>query len=104
MSASAYAKLPDLVKTHAAPAFELLSVGPPTMAVLPSADTATERPWLASPTAPVPTSFGPCCVNCASASCDEKSRVAENRTEKTMRLNDISVPPPATYGSGGRRR
>ena len=33
-------------KTHAAPAFEL-SLGPPTMAVLPSADSATEAPWLA---------------------------------------------------------
>src|SRR5262245_9124139 len=32
------------------------------MAVLPSADSATEMPWLASPTAPVPTSFVPCWV------------------------------------------
>src|SRR6516164_8352342 len=49
-------------KAHAAPANELpfeLSRGPPTMAVLPSADTATEPPWKAPPTAPVPTSLLP---------------------------------------------
>src|SRR6516165_9419437 len=47
------------VKTHAAPACEL-SPGPPTMAVLPSADSATEMPCWAPPTAPVPTSLLPC--------------------------------------------
>ena len=52
---------PLRVKTHAAPAFEL-SLGPPTMAVLPSADSATEKPWKAAPTAPVPTSLLPCWV------------------------------------------
>jgi hypothetical protein len=31
-------------------------------------------------TAPVPTSFGPCCVNCATASCDERSGAATIRT------------------------
>src|SRR5262249_1379860 len=30
------------------------------MAVLPSADSATEKPWKAPPTAPVPTSLPPC--------------------------------------------
>jgi hypothetical protein len=30
------------------------------MAVLPSADSATETPWAASPTAPLPTSLAPC--------------------------------------------
>ena len=49
------------VKTHAAPTSEL-SPGPPTMAVLPSADSATEVPWPAAPTAPVPTSLLPCWV------------------------------------------
>src|SRR5207244_2205834 len=45
------------VKTHAAPVVRL-SLGPPTMAVWPSADNATAMPWLALPTAPVPTNFG----------------------------------------------
>src|SRR6516162_8589621 len=47
------------VKTHAAPAYAW-SAGPPTMAVLPSADSATEMPCWALPTAPVPTSLLPC--------------------------------------------
>jgi hypothetical protein len=39
----------------------LLSVGPPMMAALPSADSATEKPWSTNgPTAPVPTSLPPC--------------------------------------------
>src|SRR5438552_9505646 len=50
---------PLRVYTHAAPA-ELLSPDPPTTAVFPSADTATELPWSAAPTAPVPTSLAPC--------------------------------------------
>src|SRR5450631_2633411 len=49
---------PLRVQTHAAPASEL-SLNPPTMAVLPSADSATEVPCRAAPTAPVPTSFDP---------------------------------------------
>jgi hypothetical protein len=51
---------PLRVKTHAAPAFPL-SAGPPTMAVLPSAESATDEPWRADK-APSPTSF-PCCVH-----------------------------------------
>src|SRR6516165_4359107 len=59
------------VNTHAAPAAPRpkgtdrshgLSPGPPTMAVLPSADNATDVPWRAFPTAPVPISFLPCCA------------------------------------------
>ena len=46
-------------KTHAAPACEL-SPGPPTMAVLPSADSATDMPCWALPAAPVPTNLLPC--------------------------------------------
>src|SRR5262249_29470319 len=46
---------PLRVNTQRAPT-ELLSPGPPTMAVLPSAETATEEPWVAPPVAPVPTS------------------------------------------------
>jgi Viral BACON domain len=38
------------VKTHAAP-ISMVSFGPPTIAVLPSADKLTELPWLAIPTA-----------------------------------------------------
>src|SRR6266581_3346961 len=52
---------PLRVNTHAAPVL-LLSAHPPTMAVLPSADSATDMPWRALPTAPAPTSFLPCCV------------------------------------------
>src|SRR3981081_2088596 len=52
---------PLRVNTHAAPVL-LLSDHPPTMAVLPSADSATDMPWRALPTAPAPTSFLPCCV------------------------------------------
>src|SRR5664280_2873962 len=47
------------VYTHAAPAG--LSPGPPTMAMLPSADIATDLPCWAGPLAPVPTSVLPCC-------------------------------------------
>jgi len=42
------------MNTHAAPASEL-SYCPPTIAVVPSADNATEKPCTALPTAPVPT-------------------------------------------------
>src|SRR6516165_7610838 len=52
---------PLRVNTHAAPVLPL-SDHPPTMAVLPSAESATDMPWRAFPTAPVPTSFLPCCV------------------------------------------
>src|ERR1035437_4139953 len=64
-----------LVQTHAAPAL-LLSVGPPAMDVLPSAERDTEMPCQAPPTAPVPTNFGPCCKNCARTGWEESS-VAE---------------------------
>src|SRR6266550_8392387 len=52
---------PLRVKTHAAPVLPL-SDHPPTMAVLPSEDSATDMPWRAFPTAPVPMSFLRCCV------------------------------------------
>jgi hypothetical protein len=48
------------VKTHPAPV-SLLSVMPPTIAVLPSADGAADQPCSAGQTAPVPTSFDPGC-------------------------------------------
>src|SRR4029077_9628716 len=50
---------PLRVYTHAAPRLPL-SDCPPTTAVFPSADTATEFPWNAMPTAPVPTNLAPC--------------------------------------------
>src|SRR5262245_53587395 len=50
---------PLRVHTHAAP-LKLLSPSPPTIAVFPSADTATENPCRAAPTAPAPTSLVPC--------------------------------------------
>src|ERR1700704_4608007 len=60
---------PLLVQIHAAPtalrqqgAPEVLSALPPMMAVAPSAESATDAPWAALPTAPEPTSFPPCCV------------------------------------------
>src|SRR2546425_893075 len=62
---------PLRVNTHAAPVAPRpkgaershgLSPGPPKIAVLPSADNATDMPWRALPTASVPTSFLPCCV------------------------------------------
>ncbi len=51
---------PTSVYTHAAPVLES-SNGPPTMAVLPSAEIAADQPCSASPTAPVPTSLLPSC-------------------------------------------
>src|SRR5215467_5266079 len=49
---------PLRVKTHTAPT-PALSLLPPMMAVLPSADRATE-PWWAFPTALLPTSLASC--------------------------------------------
>src|SRR5882672_12385342 len=50
---------PSRVYTHAAPV-PVLSPNPPTMAVFPSADSATDHPCCAAPAAPVPTSLAPC--------------------------------------------
>jgi hypothetical protein len=41
----------------------------------------------------VPTSFGPCCVNCADASCDERSSVAMIRTPRITTLHVRSAKP-----------
>src|SRR5258708_3670648 len=70
------------VKTHAAPvawSFCKLSSGPPTRAVLPSDDSATDHPCNAplTPTAPVPTSFDPCWMNCADAGCEPQTSKAK---------------------------
>src|SRR5437773_1904603 len=63
--------LPFLIQIHAAPTL-LLSADPPTMAMLPSAETATEMPCWAAPTAPVPNNLD-CCVNCAKAGRKDRS-------------------------------
>jgi hypothetical protein len=60
------------------------------MAVLPSADNATEVPCSACPTTSLPTSFGPCCVNCASANCDERSRATKIRIDAQDDLDDLT--------------
>src|SRR5258706_127186 len=52
---------PLRVNNHAAPAF-VLTENPPTIAVLPSEERATEKRCSAIPTAPIPTSLAPCCV------------------------------------------
>jgi hypothetical protein len=81
---------------HAAPAgptkgdrsrSALFGPGPPTMAVLPSADSATDMPWLVLPTAPVPTSFGHCWKVCIGATC---SRVAASRVAALCRRRSAS--------------
>src|SRR5258708_24049327 len=74
---------PLRVNTHAAPVI-LLSLGPPTIAVLPSADRATDAPcdhnpppyWLV-----VPTSLLPCWVH-----------------TPPLRVNTHAAPPPPSNG------
>src|SRR5277367_1317598 len=64
------------------------------MAVLPSPDNATDQPCRANPAAPVPTSLGPCCVNCAGASCDEKRRPAKIRKDaNTLEQRAVTMAP-----------
>src|SRR5262249_7957448 len=55
---------PLRVNTHAAP-IVLLSLGPPTIAALPSPERATDAPWAHKPPAyslVVPPSLPPCCL------------------------------------------
>ena len=54
-------RLHSCVQTHAAPS-DAVVLGPPTMAVLPSAERATESLDSRCPTAPEPTSLAPCWV------------------------------------------
>ena len=44
--------------------------------------------FFALPTAPLPTSFGPCCVNCANASCGERSSATKIRIDAPNDLDD----------------
>src|ERR1017187_1957315 len=53
---------PERVYTNAPPILRL-SPGAPTMAVLPSADSATAEPWFSFPTAALPASLPPCWVH-----------------------------------------
>src|SRR4029434_3967257 len=78
---------PLRVNTHAAPAgptdggrsrSALLGPGPPTMAVLPFADNATDMPWLPLPNAPVPTSFGCSWKVCVVATCPRPTTPARS--------------------------
>ena len=71
---------PLRMKIHAAPAgptdgarsrSALLGPGPPTIAILPSADNATDIPWFAVPPASVPNGFDASCNPCAGASSPE---------------------------------
>src|SRR5262249_22878954 len=72
--------LPLRVYTHTAPPPALLlSEDPPTMRVLPSADSATDWPCRAFPPAPVPTSLAPFCVKSASAGCAAKSSATDSK-------------------------
>jgi hypothetical protein len=115
------------VKTQVAPtpvpALELSS-GPPTMAVLPSPDSATETPCWAFPTAPAPTSFDPCCC-CPGASCNDlRCEIGQNRAAypipERLRLNNSqrkariirrgraknnldTSTPPTTYNEGHKQ-
>ena len=66
---------PAWVKIHAAPMLPL-SEGAPTIAVLPSADSATP----CEATSTVPSSFGPCWTKSASAPCEETRSAAETMT------------------------
>src|SRR5258708_25193826 len=53
------------MNTHTAPTPLLpdpLSKGPPSIAVLPSPDSATDQPWFPKDTPPVPASLAPCSV------------------------------------------
>jgi hypothetical protein len=56
--------VPERVNTNAAPLAEF-SLGEPTSAVLPSADSATLHPKAPLPISPVPVSLGPCCEKAA---------------------------------------
>src|SRR5262249_22322798 len=99
---------PLRVKIHAAPTLPL-SARPPTMAVLPSADNATEEPCWAPPTLLPPTSFAPCCaqlppgtrVNTHAAPSSELSKgppimavlpLPDSATEEPCRAAPIALP------------
>src|SRR3977135_4741622 len=69
---------PLRLNTHAVPAL-LLSDNPPTTAGLPSAESATDMPWRALPTAPTPTSLLPCCVQTPPAAGEHNAAPAAPR-------------------------
>src|SRR5260370_1029331 len=68
-----------------------LSSMPPTIAVLPSAESETEKPCQAPKdtlAATLPTRFGPCCTNWAIPTCDKQNSAREIRTEHENNLDD----------------
>src|SRR5262245_22478925 len=92
---------PLRVNTHAAPAgppeagrsrSALLGPGPPTMAVLPSTDNATDMPWLLLPTAPVATSFGCCWKVCFVATCPRPAAPARSGSIPARALGLLGKP------------
>src|ERR1035437_2594803 len=91
-----------LFQTHAAPTAPL-SPHPPTMAVLPSAERDTEAPRIAFPTALEPTSFGPCCENCATAVCVRNSMPMTVNPNFAAHFIVISTPGSVAPGRDVRR-
>src|SRR6266446_2439004 len=95
---------PLRVNTHAAPEgptkgdrsrSALLGPGPPTIALLPSADSATDMPWLVLPTAPVPTSFGRCWKDCGGATCSRATAPCRARSASAAARAFGSLEKPA---------
>src|SRR5260370_1152301 len=72
----------DRVNTHAAPTL-LLSYGPPTIRVLPSADRALEFPWFAGPMILLKASGPSCCTKFAL----EKAAVISPAIRNFLELN-----------------
>src|SRR5262245_51811886 len=95
---------PLRVNTHAAPPPALLlSKGPPTMAVWPLADSATEKPWSADPPAPVPTSSACCVMSCASAGSAGPTSATASKAGRKHRHPFLAdkVMPSTVATSGG---
>src|SRR5215831_17754261 len=85
--------LPLRTNTQAAP-IPLLSAGPPTMAVFPSADTATAAPSADRPIAPEPTILPPDWTNCACAVAAKQRKVKAIPPEYLLR----AIPVSCTLG------
>ena len=91
---------PLRVKTHAAPA-PLLSNGPPTMAVLPSAETATEKPCSGLPIGSLPVSFGT--LLCAVAACVRHSSAEPDQSQQAKPRCAARNRPRVSDGGRTRR-
>jgi hypothetical protein len=97
--------LPLRVNAQAAPAgptkgdrprSAFLGPGPPMMAVLLPADSATDMPRLAFPTALVLTSFGLCWKTCAGASCPRRIAPCRARSASSAARAFGSLEKPAS--------